>query len=427
MNLQITNGRIIDPANNTDRIMDLFIIDGKIASLGTSPAGFIAERTLDASNQIVIPGLVDLAARLREPGQEHKTTIASETRAAAAAGITTLCCPPDTQPVIDSPAEIKFIQQRAEKAGFCHVYSLGALTADLRGERLSEMAALKKGGCVGVSNALHPMGSTLILRRAMEYAASQGLTVFLHPIDHALSNHGCAHEGRIATRLGLPAIPAAAETAALGQQLALVELCGVRTHFCRLSTEQAAKMVARARAEGLPVSADICAHQLFLTEMDIGDFNSLCHTMPPLRTHNDLEGLRSSLDNEVLHAICSDHQPHELEAKRAPFPETEPGISALETLLPLTLRLVEQEDLELSEAIALVTYKPASVLQLDAGTLSIGCPADVCIYDPEFSWEFKAENLLSRGKNTPFDGWHFRGRVSHTLLDGRVVYDANPG
>ncbi len=426
MNLQIINGRIIDPANNTDRIMDLFIIDGKIAGLGTSPADFIPERTLDARNQIVMPGLVDLTARLREPGQEHKTTIASETRAAAAAGITTICCPPDTQPVIDSPAEIKFIQQRAEKAGFCHVYSLGALTADLRGERLSEMAALKKGGCVGVSNALHPMGSTLILRRAMEYAASQGLTVFLHPIDHALSNGGCAHEGRIATRLGLPGIPAAAETAALGQQLALVKLCGVRTHFCRLSTEQAAKMVARARAEGLPVSADICAHQLFLTEMDIGDFNSLCHTVPPLRSHSDLEGLRSSLGNEVLHAICSDHQPHELEAKRAPFPETEPGISALETLLPLTLRLVEQEDLVLSEAIALVTYKPASVLQLDAGTLSVGSPADVCIYDPELSWELKVENLLSRGRNTPFGGWHFRGKVSHTLLDGRVVYEANP-
>jgi len=426
MSMHIINGRIIDPANDVDEVTDLFIDDGKIAAVGRAPNGFLPKRTLNASNQIVIPGLVDIAAHLREPGQEYKATIASETCAAAASGITTLCCSPDTEPVADSPAEIKFIQQQAENAGYCRVHTIGALTSGLQGKVLSEMAALKQGGCVGIGNALNPLISTLVLRRAMEYAASQQLTLFLHPIDHALSDHGCVHEGQIATRLGLPGIPAAAETVALGQQLELVELTGIRTHFCRLSTARAAKMISRAIHEGLPVSADICAHQLFLTEMDVSDFNSLCHTMPPLRTQRDLEGLRASLRSEAMVAISSDHQPHELDAKRAPFPETEPGISALESLLPLTLRLVEEGVLNLPAAIALLTHKPASVLKVDAGTLSVGSPADICIYNPDTTWEFKAEQLLSQGKNTPFNGWLFRGKVTHTLLEGKIVYEAKP-
>jgi dihydroorotase len=426
MKVHILNGRIIDPANNIDEVSDLFIEDGKIAGLGQASNGFLPERTLDASNHVVIPGIVDIAAHLREPGQEYKATIASETRAAAASGITTLCSPPDTVPVSDSPAEIKFIQQQANNAGFCRVYTIGALTAGLQGKVLSEMAALKQGGCVGVGNALSPLSSTLVLRRAMEYAASQQLTLFLHPIDHALSDHGCVHEGQIATRLGLRGVPAAAETAALGQQLALIELTGIRTHFCRLSTARAAIMISQARHEGLPVSADICAHQLFLTEVDVSDFNSLCHTIPPLRTRRDLEGLRASLRSGAVAAISSDHQPHELDAKRAPFPETEPGISALESLLPLTLRLVEEGVLDLTEAITLITHKPASVLKIDAGTLSVGSPADICIYNPEITWELKAEQLLSQGKNTPFNGWLFRGKVTHTLLGGKIVFEAEP-
>ncbi len=426
MKLQIINGRIVDPANQIDEVATLFVEDGRIAALGQSaPPGFAAEHTLDARNQIVIPGLVDLAARLREPGLEHKATIASETRAAVAGGITALCCPPDTEPVADSPAEVKLIQQRAETAGYCRVYPLGALTADLKGESLSEMAALKSCGCTGVSNALKPINSSLVLRRAMEYAATHNLTVFLHPIDQELANKGCAHEGVIATRLGLPAIPPAAETAAIGHQLELVEQIGVCTHFCRLSTARAVAMIARYQHDGVPVSADVCAHQLFLTEKELSNFNSLCHTIPPLRTQRDLEGLRSGLKSGAISAICSDHQPHELDAKQAPFPATEPGISALETLLPLTLRLMEEQVLTLSEAISLVTCNPASILRLDAGTLSVGSQADICIYQPDVYWELAPETLLSRGKNTPFYGWEFKGRVTHTLVSGRVVYAAD--
>lgn len=424
MNLRITQGRIIDPANGIDENTDLYIENGRIAGLGAPPLSFSPTRTLDVSGHVIIPGLIDVAARLREPGQEHKATIASETRAAAASGITTLCCQPDTYPAANSPAEVKFIQQQAEKAGYCRVYTVGALTANFDGKTLSEMAALKRGGCVGVSNALHPLASTLVLRRAMEYAASQDLTLHIHPIDHALADHGCAHEGRIATRLGLPGIPSAVETAALGQLLALIELTGANTHFCRLSTARAAKMVARARHGGLPVSADVCAHQLFLTEEDIGEYNSLCHTNPPLRTNADLEGLRASLSTNAFQAICSDHQPHELDAKEAPFPETEPGISALETLLPLCLRLADEEVLELSETIALLTCKPAAVMNIDAGTLTVGSPADVCIYRPDVTWELNPAHMLSRGRNTPFAGWQFKGKVAYTILAGNIVYES---
>lgn len=426
MKLQIRGGRVIDPANGIDEVTDLFIAYGRITALGQAPDGYSPDRVIEARGCYVLPGLVDLAARLRQPGQEHKATISSETRAAAAGGITALCCPPDTVPPIDSPAEINLVTRLAKAAGQAKVYALGALTAELEGEFLSEMAALKAAGCLGVSNALKPVSSALVLRRAMEYAGSHELTVFLHPIDFELANQGCAHEGAVASRLGLPGIPEAAETAAIGQQLALIEQTGVRAHFCRVSTARGAAMIQRAQYDGLPVSMDVCAHQLYLTEVDIGDFNSLCHTQPPLRTLRDRDGLRQCLGKGSIGAICSDHQPHEEDAKLAPFPATEPGISALETLLPLTLQLVDDGTLTLPEAVRRITCGPAQILGLAAGTLSVGAAADVCVYDPEQPWTLDERSLLSAGKNTPFLGWEFAGRVTHTLVDGRVAFELAP-
>ncbi len=427
MKFQINNARIIDPFNGIDEINNLFVEAGRIVAKGQAPVGFEADRLLDCRDQIIIPGLVDLAARLREPGNDHVATVASETLAAASAGITTLCCPPDMIPCIDSPAEAKLIQQRAQTAGFCRVHPIGALTKGLEGQVLSEMAALKQAGCVGIGNALRALGNTLILRRAMEYAASQDLTVFLHPLDHALVDRGCAHEGATATRLGLPGIPSAAETAAVGQQLALIEQTGVRTHFCRLSTARAVRMIARAKYDGLPITADVCAHQLFLTDTSISDFNTLCHTMPPLRTQDDLTGLREGVASGAVTAICSDHQPHELDAKRAPFAVTEPGISALDTLLPLVLRLVDEGVLSLPDAVARVTSGPASVIGTDAGTLSIGNCADLCIFNPKLEQELTQTGIHSWGKNTPFLGWRFRGLVTYTVLNGRMVFERSAG
>jgi len=423
MRLHIRNGRVIDPANDLDAVQDLWIADGRIAAMGTPPAGFQAERTIDAAGLVVCPGLIDLCAHLREPGQEHKATIASETAAAAASGITTLVCPPNTDPVIDTPAVAKLIQQRAQSTGKARVLTLGALTQGLAGSQLSEMGALKAAGCVGMSNARLPLAHTMVMRRAMEYAATHDLTVFLHADDHWLSNHGCVHEGQVGSRLGLAGIPEAAETVAVARDLALVQQTGVRAHFCRLSTAQAARMVARAQYDGLPVSADVSAHQLHLTEIDVSDFNSQCHVLPPLRTQRDRDALRDALAKGTLQAICSDHQPHEADAKLAPFAATAPGISTLETLLPLSLRLVTDGVMSLSEVIARLTHQPARLLGMELGILGTGAVADLCLFDTDEEWELNPEQMLSRGRNTPFTGWQFKGRTALTIFNGEIVYE----
>ncbi|MBK8964921.1 MAG: dihydroorotase [Candidatus Competibacteraceae bacterium] len=426
MRTVIRGGRLIDPAHQLDAITDLFIAEGRIAGIGRSPDGFTADRIIDASERIVCPGLIDLCARLREPGQEHKATIASETRAAAAGGITTLVCPPDTDPVIDEPAVVELIRRRAEAAGQARVLTLGALTYRLRGERLAEMAALKDAGCVGVSDGGQPIANTLVLRRALEYAATFGLTVFLTPLD-AWLGHGMAHEGRISTRMGLSGIPTAAETGTLARDLELIRDIGVRVHFCRLSSARSVELVARARAEGLPVTADVAIPHLYLTEMDLAGFDSHCHVRPPLRGARDRDALRDGLAKGVLDALCSDHQPHEPDAKQAPFGDTEPGISGLDTLLGLSVRLARDATLSLPTMVERLTCGPARILGIDSGHLGTGATADLCIFDPDTDWRVTADTLRSRGQNSPFLGWELPGRVSHTLLAGQVVYEADRG
>ena len=420
--IRIHGGRVIDPANDVDATQDVYIANGRIAALDTAPAGFRAEQEINAGGCIVCPGLVDLSARVREPGLERKATIASESTAAASGGITTLCCPPDTNPVIDTPAVAELIRLRAEAAGKIRIVTLGALTRGLEGDQLSEMAALKQAGCAGVSNALQPLANPLVERRALEYAATFDLTVFLYANDNWLANNGCAHEGRVATRLGLPGIPEAAETAAVARDLALIEQTGVRAHFCRLTTGRAAQMVARAQFDGAPVTADVAAPYLYLSEVDISDFDSQCHLIPPLRTTEDRQRLRDALRRGTFAALCSDHQPHEPDAKRLPFPSTEPGISGLDTLLPLGLQLVEEKALGLVELIHRLTAGPAGILGLPYGTLSVDASADICIFDPDLTWQLDAGTIQSRGHNTPFMGRELKGRCTHTLLAGRPVY-----
>jgi dihydroorotase len=418
----IHGGRVIDPTNRVDERLDVSIADGRIIAVGKAPDGFRPAKKIDAAGCIVCPGLVDLSARVREPGQEHKATIASESIAAAAGGITTLCCPPDTDPVVETPADIELIRLRAQASGKTRIVTLGALTRGLGGDHLSEMAALKNAGCVGVSNALQPLANTLVQRRALEYAATFDLTVFLYANDHALSADGCAHEGKVATRLGLPGIPEAAETAAVARDLALIEQTGIRAHFCRLTTGRAVHMVARAQFDGLPVTADVAVPYLFLTEIDVSDFDSNCHVIPPLRTTGDRQRLRDALQHGTLSALCSDHQPHEPDAKLGPFPSTEPGISGLDTLLPLGLRLVDEHALGLGDLIHRLTAGPAAILGLPAGTLSIDAAADVCIFNPELTWQLEPGSMHSNGLNTPFMNWELKGRVTHTLLAGNVVH-----
>lgn len=422
MRIRIRNGRIIDPAAGVDRQADLFIADKIIAAVGRSPPGFQADREIDASGKWVLPGLVDLCARLREPGAEHKATIASECAAAVAGGVTSLCFPPDTDPVIDTPAVVELIHRRARAARQTRVYALGALTHALAGERLAEMHALKRAGCLAVTNAGHPVTNSEVLRRAMEYAASCELPVFLHAEDYDLRNGGVVHEGAISTRLGLPPIPAAAETVAVSRALMLAECTGARVHFCRLSAARSVALIAEARKAGLPVSADVGICNLRLTVDDVIGYESNCHLNPPLRTLADQRALRQALADGTIDAVCSDHQPHDLDAKSAPFSMTEPGASTIELLLPLLFGLVHDGTLPLMRAVAAITQAPADILGIEAGTLAMGAPADVVVVDAQEAYTVRAQEMRSAGKNTPFAGWEVAGKISHTLVGGRVVF-----
>ncbi|HES76632.1 MAG TPA: dihydroorotase [bacterium] len=418
----IRGARVLDPASGLDAITDVFIDKAGIVAVGEAPAHFASDNIMEAHGLWLIPGLIDSWARLREPGQEHKATIASEARAATAAGITSVCIPPDTDPVIDTPAVVRLIKRRAQLAGGARILSIGALTQDLDGKRLAEIADLQEAGCVAVSNLLKPMANLAVMRSAMEYANTFDILVIVQPQDRALAHGGCAHEGAVASRLGLPGIPVAAETAAMAQILALVEETGARVHFANLSTGRAAQMLEQARLAGLPVSGGVSAHQLFLSEMDTDAFDANCHVIPPLRSLRDRDALLDAVARGVIEIIHSDHQPHEGDAKAAPFPDAAPGISALETLLPLTLRLVENGTLSLQQALHRVTSGPAQLLRLKAGEIAPGLRADLCLYDPQAAWTLDEQQMLSRGKNTPFAGWDFSGKITHTWVAGRLVF-----
>jgi dihydroorotase len=427
MNIQIKNGRLVDPKNRVDGKQDVFIAGGKIAALGKAPAGFRAERVIDASSLVVCPGLVDLSARLREPGFEYKATLESEMQAAVAGGVTSLVCPPDTDPPLDEPGLVEMLKHRAKSLNLAHVYPLGALTWKLGGERLTEMVVLRDAGCVAFSHADTPLPDTQVLWRALQYAATFGFAVWLRPQDGYLARGGVAHDGNVATRLGLPGIPAFAETIALSTIIQLVRVTRTRVHLCRLSTAEGVAMVRAAKKEGLPVTCDVSAHHAHLSEMDLGYFDSHCNVVPPFRSLRDRDALRAGLAEGAIDALCSDHAPVDEDAKQLPFGESEPGATGLELLLPLTLKWAEEEArVALPDALATVTSKPAAILGVDAGSLAVGNDADVCVFDADAHAKVTPESLRSQGKNTPFIGYELPGRVRYTLVGGRVVYEAQP-
>ncbi len=420
--LLISGARVLDPATRLDAVAHVGIRDGKIRHVGRKKPAEKFAATLDATGLWLMPGIVDLCARLREPGASQKATIRSEALAAHASGITTLCIPPDTRPVIDTPSVVDRVMSRALRAGGLDVRVLGALTQGLAGEALPDMAALAAAGVSGVSNAFAPLSNLLIARRALEYARGCGLSVHVLPQDHSLAAGGCAHEGPVATRLGLPGIPAAAETVAIATFLALVEETGARVHFGRLSTARGVEMIEQAQKRGLPVSADVAAHQLFLTEDDLLNYKASSHLIPPLRATADREALRQAVKKGVVSAICSDHQPHEADAKINPFPMTEPGVSGLETLLPLALRLVHEKLLSPLQMAAQICSGPAAILKIAGGRLAPGQSANLLLLDPDARWTLRSAEMVSAGRCTPFDGQTFRGRVRQTLYAGQTVY-----
>lgn len=422
MRIEIINGRIIDPANNIDQQGSLYIEQDKIASLFVAPDDFVADTLIDAQGQIVCPGFIDLSARLREPGQSYKGTIKSETKAAASAGFTSLCVPPDSRPVIDNVEVVELLKDKAEKQGYPQVYPVAALTQKLAGSELSSLYALKKAGCIAVSQANHPIQDLLVLRRAMEYAATHDLLLMFCPQESSLSKGGCAHEGAMASRYGLPSIPYAAETIALMQCIELIEQTECRVHFRGISCARSVALIAKAKTAGLTITADVAMHQLHLTDADMLPYDSAYHVLPPLRSQQDKEALLEGVRLGIIDSICSDHQPHDVDAKLGAFPETEAGMSALETTLPLMMRLVEQNYLSLTLAIAKLTCEPAKILGLQAGSLAAGSMADICIFDPKKMWEINEASWQSQGCNTPFWLEMMQAKVTHTIQAGKVIY-----
>ena len=425
MKIHIKNGRLIDPASGTDAKQDVFIAAGKIVAIGTAPAGFTANRTVDASSLVVCPGLVDLAVRLREPGFEYMATLESEMQAAAAGGVTSLACPPDTDPPLDEPGLVEMLKFRARNLNQAHVYPIGALTLGLKGTHLTEMAELTDAGCVAFSHADAPLTDTQLLLRALQYAATFDFAVWLRPQDAALARGGVAHDGQVATRLGLAAIPVCAETLAVSAILLLARETGARIHLCRMSSAEGVDMVRQAKQQGIKVTCDIAIHHAHLSEMDIGYFDPNCHLTPPLRSQRDRDALRAALADGTVDALCSDHTPVDVDAKQLPFGEAETGATGVELLLPLTLKWMEEAKLPLVKGLARITTEPARVLGIDAGTLAPGKSADLCVFDAERYWKVEPAALKSQGKNTPYTGVEIKGKVRYTLVEGQIVYESN--
>ena len=432
MKILIQNGRLLDPASGLDQVGSLALASGRIIGLGRVPADFTPERTLDAQGCIVMPGLVDLAVRLREPGHAHEGMLESEMAAAAAGGITSLACLPDTDPVLDEPGLVQMLKFRAEKLRGPRLFPLGALTSGLAGAALTEMAALTASGCVGFTQAEVPLANTQVLQRALQYAATYGFTVWLRPQDSHLGR-GVAASGALATRLGLSGVPVAAETIALHTIFELVKSTGARVHLCRLSSAAGVELVRRAKAEGLPVSADVSINSLHLSDLDIGFFDSRARLNPPLRQGRDRDALRTALADGTIDALVSDHCPVSDDAKTLPFAEAEPGATGVELLLSLALKWAQDDGParpSLARALASVSSGPAQVLgqalgtlQASVGRLVEGGVADLCLFDPQARWSVQASSLRSQGQHTPFADYELPGQVRATLVAGRLAFE----
>lgn len=418
--LHIENARLIDPASNLDQVTDLYVAEGRIAAIGHKPAGGGIELTIDGQGKWLVPGLVDLGAHLPEPGYAHKGTIASETRAACSSGFTHICSLPDTKPVTDSSAVVKLILEKASKAGYSKVLPLGALTQGLEGEQLASMFTLHEAGCVALSNARRPFKDSYVLRRVMEYAATYDIPVFLSANDIALSAGGCMHEGPVATRMGLSGIPRTAETIALAQMLLLIEQTGVRAHISQISCARSVAMLQQARNEGLSISADTPLANLIYTDEAVNGYNSQFNVQPPLRSESDRQALLAAVNSGEL-AISSNHQPHEVAAKKAPFADAEPGMSMFDGFLPLALQLVERGELSLTALIRATSTLPAQIAGIEQGLVE-GQAFNAALIDPLLERSFRRSELLSKGRNSPLAGQTLKGAVSAVFIEGHQVF-----
>jgi dihydroorotase len=430
MKILIQGGRVIDPASGLDENVDIAVANGVVNAIKNIVNDFVPDKVIDASGCLVLPGLVDLAVRLREPGHEHEGMLATELVAAVVGGVTSVVCPPDTDPVLDEAGLVEMLRYRAERLHRARVFPLGALTRNLEGEVLTEMLQLTQAGCVGFSQAETPLANTQVLQRALQYASTYGYTVWLRPQEMHLGK-GVAASGPLATRMGLSGVPVAAETIALHTIFELVRSTNARVHLCRLSSAAGVDLVRKAKAEGLPVSCDVSINSLYFTDVDIGYFDSRMRLNPPLRQQRDRDALRAGLADETIDALVSDHTPVKDDAKALPFAEAEPGATGLELLLSLALKWSQDGSVDLVRALSTVTSRPAGVLgaalgnaAASAGRLVQGEAADLCVVDPRAVWTVQPGALRSQGQHTPFGGYELPGRVRATLVGGEIAYQA---
>ena len=430
MSILIKGGRVIDPASGLDAIADVAVADGRVVGIQTIPADFRPSHILEASACVVAPGLIDLAARLREPGHEHARMLESEMAAAVAGGVTRLVCPPDTDPVLDEPGLVEMLRFRSEKLNLARLHPLGALTRKLAGDTLTDMVELSEAGCVAFSQAELPLANTLVMQRAFQYASTFDFAVWLRAQDFYLGR-GVAASGALATRMGLSGVPVAAETIALHTIFELMRATGVRVHLCRLSSAAGVALVREAKREGLRLSCDVSVNSLHLIDGDIGYFDSRARLNPPLRQQRDREALQAGLADGTIDALVSDHTPVDEDAKALPFAESEAGATGLELLLSLSLKWGAQRGLSLAQSLAPICSGPAKVLEPSLGAQSegvgrvqVGALADLCVFDPAAAWTVGADSLRSQGKHTPFSGYELPGRVRYTLVEGRLAFRA---
>ncbi len=434
MKTSIINARILDPHSKTDRVGDVHIEQGHIKAFGQTSEPFKADHVVDAKGLWLIPGLVDLSARVMEPGHEHEGMLASELYAAVAGGITSLVCPPDTDPVLDEPGLVEMLQFRAAQLHLARLYPLGALTSALQGVKLTEMGALTQAGCVGFGQAEVPIKDTHVLTRALSYASTFGYSVWLHPKDAYLGN-GVAASGALALRMGLSSVPTASETIALNAIFALMKSTDARVHLSRLSSALGVEMVREAKAQGLALTCDVSINSLHLTEVDIGYFDSRARLAPPLRGARDRDALRQALADGVIDALVSDHHPVSGDLKALPFAEAQAGATGVELLLSLAMKWQQEMGLSVLDALSVVTSRPGAILaqqspvhsNLEPGKLLVGGAADFCLFDPQVHWQVVPQELKSQGKHTPFDvdltGMQLQGQVKSTWVQGRCVFE----
>ncbi|MGC8490110.1 MAG: dihydroorotase [Syntrophobacteraceae bacterium] len=427
-NLILRNGRVIDPARGFDSIASVLIENGKVVEVGEN-LEIGAERragleTIDAGGKWIVPGLIDMHVHLREPGEEYKETIATGTRAAVAGGFTSVACMPNTRPVNDCAAITQFILKKAAEEGVCRVFPVGAISPGLSGQTLCEFADLRKAGAVAVSDDGRPVESSLLMRRALEYAKTFDLLVISHSEELSLSSGGAMNEGRVSTRLGFRGIPRSAEEVMVARDILLAEFLGTRVHLAHISTAGSVALIREAKKRGVAVTAETAPHYFTLDEELVSSFNPVYKVNPPLRTRADIEAVKAGLSDGTLDVIASDHAPHSAVEKELEFEYAANGMIGLETSLPLILRLVREGVLSAPQAIAKVSQNPARILSIPLGTLAPGAPADLTLIDPQAQFTIDARTFASRSRNCPFDGMEAQGRAIMTLVEGKVVFTA---